>query len=343
MTDPSGETAPGDPLGLRRRVLVVAEIGNNHEGDPDVAEEMIRAAAEAGADGVKLQAIVPDRLVSPLEERRIAQLERFRLSRSDFERLSGVAADAGVLFLATPFDEESARFLEPIVPAYKIASGDNDFFPLLEIVAETGKPVLVSTGMADRDSVRRAASVVRGIWAREGIEPGLVLLHCVSSYPTEPEQANLAAVRSLRSMADFVGYSDHTLGTDAAVLAVAAGARLVEKHFTLDRDYSDFRDHRLSSDPAEMAELVRRIREAEAMLGDGELHMRSTEEATARAARRSIVARRDLQEGHELRRDDLDWLRPGDGISPGGERRLLGRRLRRPIRRGERILEEDVG
>lgn len=327
---------------LDRRVLVIAEIGNNHEGSYALAEEMIGRAAEAGAGAVKFQTIVPERLVSPKEEKRLAVLRRFQLSYEQFAGLAATARKAGVLFLSTPFDIESAAFLTPLVPAFKIASGDNNFFPLIRIIADAGKPILLSAGLAGLDEVRRTKEFIEGIWAKQGVKPGLAILHCVVSYPTPTREANLLSIRRLASLGAVVGYSDHTLGIEAAVLSVALGARIVEKHFTISKTHSDFRDHQLSADPADMAELVRRIREAEEMLGSGEKRVLEAEQPLAVAARRSIVAARDLPAGTTLAWEDLDWLRPGGGLPPGRESELLGRRLIDDLTRGEMILPEKL-
>jgi N,N'-diacetyllegionaminate synthase len=326
-----------------RRVLVIAEIGNNHEGSYTLAEEMIGLAARAGADAVKFQTIVPERLVAPSQAERIRQLRRFQLTPGQFEDLSEVARREGVLFLSTPFDVESAAFLDPLVPAFKIASGDNNFFPLLEAVARTGKPVLVSSGLAGLDGIAATRDFLRGVWRREGIpDSGLAVLHCVTSYPTPPGEANLLAIRELRTLGVTPGYSDHTLGIEAAVLSVALGARVIEKHFTIDKNRSGFRDHQLSADPEDLARLVERVREAEVLLGDGGTGARACEAAALTAARRSIVARRDLPKGAVLAWEDLDWLRPGGGLSPGREGDLLGKTLARDIPQGEMIRIEDV-
>lgn len=331
------------PVDLAREILVVAEIGNNHEGDFGRAEALIARAAEAGVQAVKFQTIVPERLVSATQSARIEQLRRYAFTYDQFARLAEIARAAGVMFLSTPFDVESVRHLDPLVPAFKIASGDNDFVALLETVAATGKPVILSTGMAGVDDVRRACGTIEAVWRERGVAPGLVPLHCVSSYPTPPEVANLLAIRTLaRETGYTVGYSDHTLGIDAAVLSVALGARVIEKHFTLSKTQSEFRDHQLSADPAEMAELVRRVKSAQAMLGSGEKSQQPVEEAVAKAARRSIVARSDLPKGHVVTRDDLDWLRPGGGLAPGREDLLVGRRLQRPVAAGEMITADCV-
>ena len=327
---------------LNEEVLVVAEIGNNHEGDLQLAKRLIGLAAEAGAGAVKFQTIVPERLVSAAETERLAQLRRFAFSRDDHEQLAEVAEGHGVIFLSTPFSIDVVDWLDPLVPAYKVASGDNDFSPLLERIAATGKPIIVSTGMSDQVGVERSVEQLRGWWSAAGAAPGLALLHCVSSYPTTPENANLAAMNVLKRLADVIGYSDHTLGIDVAVASVAAGARIVEKHFTISKTHSSFRDHALSATPEELAELVARIRQIDSMLGSGVKRVAECEEQTARAARRSIVAARDLDTGHVVALSDLDWLRPGDGLSPRSTGELLGRTLIRPVSRGEQMTLEMV-
>lgn len=330
------------PVDTSRRVLIIAEIGNNHEGALARAEAMVEAAARAGADAVKFQTIVPDRLVAPDQVERLRQLERFRLTPDQFARLAEHAGNTGVTFLSTPFDLDSVDWLNPLVPAFKIASGDNDFYPLLERVATTGKPVLLSSGMADLDQVLASRDFLWQVWKKAGLTGELAVLHCVSSYPTPPEEANLRAITELSGIGIVPGYSDHTVGVAAAPLAVALGARIIEKHFTLDKQLSSFRDHRLSADPVEFAELVRRVRETEAMLGSGGKQVQPSEAASTRSARRSIVARRDLPAGHRIRWDDLDWLRPRVGLPPGREAELVDGILARPHRRGEPILPADL-
>ena len=327
---------------LDREVLVIAEIGNNHEGDVGAAEALIAGAAKAGVQAVKFQTITPERLVAPDQAARLAQLRRFALSADQHARLARAAANAGVMFLSTPFDLDSVAMLDPLVPAFKVASGDNDFVPLLQCVAATDKPILLSTGMTDLAGVTAAVDIVRKAWRERKIDPGLVLLHCVAAYPTPAEEANLRVIPALAAPDITLGYSDHTLGIGAAPLAVALGARVIEKHFTLDHDRSDFRDHKLSANPAQMKALVERVREANALLGDGVKRMMPSEHATATAARRSIVAARDLQAGHVLAWADLAWLRPAGGLPPGREAALIGRRLRCAVAAGGLLLPDLV-
>ncbi len=326
------------------RVLVVAEIGNNHEGDPALAAELVRLAAASGADAVKFQTFRTEHYVSAQDRERFERLRRFELGRDRFEELARLARSLGLLFISTPFDLESARFLSGIVDAMKIASGDNTFYPLLEVAARSGRPLIISTGLADVDLVRHIVAYVRTEQCAAQIDPGLAVLHCVSSYPVPPEEADLASIRTLtEEFADVtVGYSDHTLGIEAAILSVALGARIIEKHFTIDRQHSSFRDHQLSADPAEMAELARRVRLAERLMGKGGKRGQPSESAGLLALRRSIVAARDLPAGHTLVTEDITWVRPGGGLAPGGEHRIVGRRLARDVRSGERLLPPDV-
>jgi len=327
---------------LDERVLVMAEIGNNHEGSVGLAEELIGLAAAAGADAVKLQTIDPELLVSPRETQRIAQLNRFRLADEDWPRLARVAGEAGVLFLSTPFSLPAVDRLVSLVDAFKIASGDNDFLPLLDAVARTGKPVIVSTGMSDLEGVRRAKDVIDAAWRTLPADPGLVVLQCTVSYPTIAADANLGALRDLATLGVTVGYSDHTIGVEAATLSVGLGARVIEKHFTIDKAYSDFRDHRLSADPPEFAELVRRVRLAEELLGSGVKEVLPVEADVAPLVRRGLAAAADLPAGRVLEPSDVVWVRPASAIRPGEESRVLGHRLVRAVERGDPLEVESV-
>lgn len=322
---------------LDKDVLIVAEIGNNHEGDLALAEDLIARAAACGVQAVKFQTIVPERLVGPDQTQRLEQLRRFALSDAAHRRLHRAAANASVMFLSTPFDLGSVAMLDPLVPAFKVASGDNDFVPLLECIAKTGKPVLLSTGMTELAGVKAAMEPLRRVWRETNADPGLALMHCVSAYPTPAVEANLRSILALASLGATVGYSDHTLGVGAPPLAVALGARVIEKHFTISHDHSDFRDHKLSANPAQLKELVERVREANILLGDGVKRVMPSETETAKAARRSIVAIRDLPAGHVLAWGDLTWLRPAGGLPPGREAALIGRRLRRSVQAGGRL------
>jgi len=331
-------------LDLDTTVMVVAEIGNNHEGDLGVAREMIVRAAEAGADAVKFQTFIPELYVSSSDPVRLERLRGFRLAIQQFEELARQAADENVVFLSTPFDLESAVSLNRFQSVFKIASGDNTFGPLIDTVAGFGKPMIVSTGIADLPLIERLCERVRGVWLSNDVSPGLALLHCVAGYPVPPEQANLGAILTLKTRFPeaTIGYSDHTLGIDAAIYAVAAGARIVEKHFTLDKERASFRDHRLAADPADFRRLVNAIRQIESMLGAGNKDIQPCEEAVRTAARRSIGAVTELKAGTILTKSHLTWLRPGLGMPPGEEGRVIGRTLVRSLKQGDLIALTDV-
>jgi len=323
---------------LTKDIMIVAEIGNNHEGSVSRAEEMIGLAHEAGAHAVKFQTFKTERYISTRDPARFSRLKRFELSESDFIRLHATANRIGILFLSTPFDMDSARFLSTLVPAFKIASGDNNHKPLLETVAAFGKPILLSTGLADLADIRRSRAIVERVWKEKGIQQQVAALHCVASYPVPIEEANLGAIGQLReSLGGIVGYSDHCLGIEAAVTAAALGARVIEKHFTFDKTYSDFRDHALSANPAEFAEMVRRIRDVQSMIGEPNKRIQPCEAANALPMRRSIAVRRNVPRGSLIELKDLDWIRPGTGIPPGEEFRVVGKRTNCDLMAGEII------
>ena len=249
------------------KTFIIAEIGNNHEGDVKLASELIRLASNAGADAVKFQTIDPLKLVSPTDTSRIQQLNKFQLSNDDYHYLHSVATEIGIIFLSTPFSPDAVNFLSHLVPAYKISSGDLTYSHLLQCVANTGKPIVLSTGMSTKNEVQEAISTITDVWSKTTSSGELCLLHCVSSYPAPLDQVNLSCLKTLSEFGYPVGYSDHTLGNNACVAAVALGAQVIEKHFTISHTYLDFRDHQLSADPSELDSLVKSIRQVETLKG----------------------------------------------------------------------------
>jgi sialic acid synthase SpsE len=320
-------------------VFIVAEIGNNHEGNFDLAVEMIESAAKSGVDAVKFQSFIPDLYVSGVDIERLNRLKKFQLTYEQFRFLAKKASELNVVFFSTPFDIKTAEFLNEIQQIFKISSGDNNFYPLIETVAKFDKPTIISTGLADLDHIEK---LVKFWTSKGGHLDNLALMHCVSSYPTPFDQANIAAVTTLRDkfFNITIGYSDHTLGCDAAVLSVGAGAKIIEKHFTLSNEQSDFRDHQLSLNPLEMFKLVKKIRQAESLMGSGEKIIQNCEVQQESQTRRSIAAAHDLYSGKVLEKDDLTWVRPGTGIPVGQENKVIGRKLNASIEMGQLIMED---
>jgi N-acetylneuraminate synthase/N,N'-diacetyllegionaminate synthase len=332
-------TLGGRAVGAGAPVFVIAEAGVNHNGDPALAHQLIEIAAAAGADAVKFQTFRSEALVSrhapkaPYQvettggaESQLDMLRRLELSGETFVALAEACRRRGLLFLSSPFDIASADDLEALgVVAFKTGSGELTNLPLLEHLAAKGRPIIVSTGMATLDEVETAVATVRG----RGTP--LALLHCVSAYPAPPEECNLRAMDSLRERFGCpVGFSDHTPGITVAVAAIARGASILEKHFTVDRSLPG-PDHRASLDPGELTALIAAVRQVEAALGDGQKRPTPAELPTRTVARKSLVAARALRRGEALTAAAVAVKRPGTGIAPGDLPRALGRRLRRDL------------
>ncbi|MBI4347585.1 MAG: N-acetylneuraminate synthase family protein [Elusimicrobia bacterium] len=332
MAAPSSRVRIGD-WRPGRRVFIIAEVGSNHNGDFAIAQKLVEAAAAAGADAVKFQHYHADRLVHrdqpalPHVQRfHRTQRERFRsleFTNAQWAELAGLAKTRGIIFFASVFDEASADAMDPLMPAFKIASGDLTHRPLLRHVAAKGKPVVLSTGMATVDEIQDALAVV----AAEQV----VILHCVSRYPTPAEDANLRSIPFLAERLQVpIGYSDHTVGITACVAAAALGAVMLEKHFTFDKNQA-IGDHKLSVEPAELAELVTRVREVERMLGVSAKAPGEAEQTMRTAMRRSLYACRDIPAGTPLTASDVVVLRPATGLPPAALDGLVGRVTKQPI------------
>jgi len=330
---------------------VIAEAGVNHEGDVGLARKLVEAAAEAGADAVKFQTFRAEALASPAAEKaeyqkaatgaaegQRAMLRRLELPPDAFRELMAHAGRCGIECLSTPFDPESARFLAGLdVAAFKVSSGDLTSLPLLRQLAATGRPILLSTGMADLGEVDEALAAIKA-----GGSSPVVVLHCVSSYPADPAAANLRAMETMaRAFGVPVGFSDHTLGIEMAVAAVALGACVLEKHLTVDRGLPG-PDHRASLEPAEFRAMVRAVRNVEAGLGDGLKVPHPSEADVRRAARKSLVAARPVAAGAVLTAEDVGLQRPGTGLPPRLLDLVLGRRARREIPAGMLLAWSDL-
>ena len=325
------------------QTLLVAEIGNNHEGSIDVAHSLVEAAAESGAHVVKFQTFRTEWFVAKEDEERFSRLKSFELPISGYLELSDHAHDLDLAFISTPLDLGSVEELTPVVDAFKVASGDNDFYPLIDAVCATGHPLIISTGLTDLVAAKEVSRYVNDQWNQGHIDAELALLHCVSAYPTPAESANVRAIAAMQSIQGCeIGYSDHTIGTRACLAAVALGATIIEKHFTLDKMYSSFRDHQLSADPDEMREIVEGAKQLQKLLGADKKSISACEEGSINLVRRGIYAIRDLPKGHRIEASDLSWLRPRGEFAPGQESDLVGRLTLRLIACGEPFDSQSV-
>lgn len=330
----------------RSGAYVIAEAGVNHNGSLALALDLVTAAKSAGADAVKFQAFRADRLVTrsavkaPYQRSgaaddagQHAMLASLELGPDDFARIARHCRSTGIEFLSSAFDEASVDLLDGLgVRAYKVPSGEIDDVPYLRHVASKGKEVILSTGMAWLGEVELAVRILLEAGAAR-----LTLLHCVSEYPAPYEQINLRAMRTLEEAFGLpVGYSDHTLGSDVAVAAVAMGACVIEKHFTLDVDMPG-PDHRSSASPVAFAEMVTAIRLVESALGDGRKRPAQCEAGNRPLVRKSIVAARDLASGTLLTGGDVAAKRPATGIPASAWDEVVGRHLARDLRADEPI------
>jgi N-acetylneuraminate synthase/N,N'-diacetyllegionaminate synthase len=338
-------------IGPPHPCYVIAEAGVNHNGDVSLAHSLVDAAAETGADAVKFQTFDPGRLVSErapkaeyqkqttgTAESQKTMLEALVLSRPAHRELAAHARERGLQFLSSPFDEESADFLMELdLPAFKIPSGEVTNLPLLRHIARFGRPLLVSTGMCEMAEVSEAMDAIRIAG-----DPPVALLHCVSNYPADPRSANLRAMPSLAAAFGVpVGWSDHTMGIDIALAAVALDACVLEKHLTVSRSLPG-PDHRASLEPQEFARLVRGVRAVELARGDGIKRPQDEELGTREVARKSLHWTRALAKGHCVDLTDLICLRPGHGVPPGRLDQVVGCRLLRDVEEGAMVGEADI-
>ena len=322
---------------MGERVFVIAEAGVNHNGQLELAKQLVDVAVEAGADAVKFQTFVPEELVSTQapkaayqlqttdpEESQLEMIRRLTLPFEAFQALKEYCQQRGILFLSTPFDIPSARFLyrKLQLPIIKIPSGEITNYPLLREIGSYKAKVILSTGMADLGEIEDALDV---LMANGTKREDITVLHCNTEYPTPMEDVNLRAMVTIRNAFQVaVGYSDHTEGIEVPIAAVALGATVIEKHFTLDRTLPG-PDHKASLEPAELQAMITAIRNIEKALGSGIKKPSTSEQRNIPVVRKSIVARRSIRVGEILSEENLTTKRPGTGISPMRWQEIIGK------------------
>ncbi len=318
------------------RVIVIAEAGVNHNGDFDRAVEMIHAAKLAGADYVKFQTAVPELVISSIApkaeyqkettgegESQLDMCRKIHLRLEDYAPLKKLCDEAGIGFLSTPFDLVSIDCLDALGMDYwKIPSGEITILPYLRKIGEKGERVILSTGMSELHEIDAALRVLEQAGTPRS---NVMLLHCNTQYPTPMEDVNLRSMEALSTLGTgSIGYSDHTVGIEVPVAAVALGAKVIEKHFTLDKSLPG-PDHKASLEPAELAAMVRAIRNIECALGNREKHVSPSERPNIEVARKSIVAARHISKGEVFSTENITVKRPGNGISPMMWDEVLGK------------------
>jgi len=340
---------------MRKHVLIIAEAGVNHNGTLDLAKKLIDAAAQAGADIVKFQTFKAGKLVS--KEARQAEYQKTNLKDGDdsqYNMLKKLELDEsmhfelidycqlkGITFLSTGFDDESVELLDRLgMLFYKIPSGEITNKPYLQRIAKKNKPVVISTGMADLHEIKDALDVLTG----EGLELSMItVLHCNTEYPTPMEDVNLKAMHSIRDTLNVkIGYSDHTRGIEVPIAAVAMGAEVIEKHFTLDRNMEG-PDHKASLEPTELKAMVDAIRNIElAISGSGVKEASNSEKKNKTIARKSIHLAKNIKSGETIHSSHLIMKRPGDGISPMFIEKILGRTASKDLEEDSKLKWEDI-
>lgn len=355
-------------LFLEDKCFIVAEAGVNHNGKLELAKKLVDVAVEAKADAVKFQTFKAEKVASIFADKakyqkkttdagesQFEMIKKLELSFNDFAKLKEYCDKKGIIFLSTPFDYESVDFLESLVPLYKIGSGEITNFPFLQYIAKKGKPIILSTGMSTLGEVEEAVNTIINANSSffisttphlsfsvhhpsSTIDYPLILLHCVSNYPASFEEINLKAMLTLKEAFKLpVGYSDHTLGIEIPTSAVALGAKVIEKHFTLDKNLPG-PDHKASLEPHELKAMITAIRNIEKALGNGIKKSNKSEFEIMKVARRSLVAARDIKAGETIREEDMVIKRPSIGVSPKFREIIIGMYLNKDIKKDEPFL-----
>lgn len=319
-------TAPWD-----KKVFIISEIGINHNGDVDIAKELIREASKAKVDAVKFQIYRTENILAKIPELMewYKSLKSWELTLDEFKELKKYSEKKGVLFFSSFFDTASVDLVDELVlDLIKVPSGELTNHLLLEKIAEKKKNIILSTGMSKMSELRAAVEILKS-------SKNLALLHCVSAYPAKLEDANLLAMETLKKEFSLpVGLSDHTMTNYAAIAAVALGARIIEKHFTLSRDMNG-PDHKSSIEPEQLKELVETIRALEKGFGDGIRKPAKVEMKNRYLARKGLVFMSDMKKGQEVRRENLGAIRPERGISVQDFKKVIGKKLKLDVSKGD--------
>ena len=317
---------------MNNKTFIIAEAGVNHNGDINIAKKLIEKAAEAGVDAVKFQSFKADKLVSKNAKKAEYQIQNTGNYEDHLELIEHCKKNE-ILFLSSAFDLECIELLIGLnIPLFKVPSGEIDNVPYLRKIAESGKKVIISTGMCNMEDIEFAINVIKNSGAKD-----ITILHCNTEYPTPMEDVNLKAMLEIEEVFKLpIGYSDHTLGIEVPIAAVALGATVIEKHFTLDRNMEG-PDHIASLEPNELKDMVKSIRNIEKALGSKKKSLSNSEAKNVAIARKSLVSSKNIQKGEEFNSDNIIAKRPGGGISPKEWDAVIGSKAKRNFNVDEMI------
>jgi sialic acid synthase SpsE len=312
-----------------RSPYIVAEIGNNHEGSFNNAIKLIKQAKKSGADAVKFQVFNPAKYASPKDTNRINQLKKFCLKKKDLIKIKKKCVDLKIEFFATPFDLDSANFLNKIQSIFKVSSGDNNFEDLLKKIRSFKKPTIISTGLMEYKEILKVVNYFRKINFYKKKE-NLCIMHCVSAYPASQKKINLNSIKFLSKKFPniTIGYSDHTKGYKVACASYLLGAQIIEKHFTLSNNFSNFRDHKISLNPKTFKNFVNEVKKFKEILGNFNKKINIEEKKNFKSMRRKILFNKNVNRGRKIKRKDLLIVRSIDkGIFASDIDKILGKKL----------------
>ena len=324
--------------------FIIAEIGNNHEGSIQVIKKLITEAKIAGANAVKLQFIDPEKFIAKDDTKRLKQLKKFSITKKQFVELKKYAQKNKIILFATPFDIDGAKFLNQHQKLFKISSADNNFFQLMDVVRSFNKPVIVSLGLAQSALVKKIVNFFREKKFYRSSK-NFCIMHCVSDYPTKKTDININTIHYLQKKYKNVtiGFSDHTLGYGITKIAYIAGAKIIEKHFTLSNNFSTFRDHKLSLNPKTLRKLINDINDLDRILGQKKIIVSKNEILNSKLYRRKIFIKKNLKLGTTLQSKHFSFLRSNvDGMQIDELRSILGKKLNKNLPKNSIIKKSDI-
>ena len=334
-------------LGKNNKVLIIAEAGINHNGNLKIAKKLIDVCKNIGADAVKFQTFKAENVISKFatklnyqknkrsdKQSQLEMLKSFELSDKEFLKLKKYCEKKKIIFMSTPKDLESAEFLNKIkMKIFKIGSGEANNYELINKISNFNKKTIISTGMCTLDEVKKIYKIFKGKKKKN-----LCLLHCTSLYPCPSDECNLSAIITMKNFFDVdIGFSDHTIGIDASIGAVALGSRIIEKHITLDKKMKG-PDHKASLDPVEFEILIKKIRLMERMIGNPQKKPTQNEKKNIKLIRRGLVYKEDLAPGYTLRRSDIQIKRPMLALKPDDLPKVIGKKLRNKVYKDQPII-----